>query len=452
MKTRRFGRPHPCSHSQLRTNLRAICSDGVAHSLMVGIGETYVPAFALSIGMSCLQAGLIATLPLLLGGLLQLAAPWGVERLHSFRTWIVRCAIVQALSLYWLAGMALSTTRPTWWVFVPVTVYWATGLAVGPAWNTWVQFLVPTSVRPTFFARRVRMCQLGVLAGLVAGGLLLRYGTTTISAQYVFALLFSVAGCGRVYSAWKLASQSESAAWADDASQSMKWCLIRSAAVKCLANGDERRQLRFVVYLIAMQVAVYIAAPYFTPYMLKSVNFTYLQYMTLLGCGFLGKALMLPLAGQIVKRFGAGRLLRLSGIGIIPMSALWLVSDNMVYLIVLQLTSGAVWACYELAMFLKFFDSISHRHRIPVMTFYNLGNSAAMVLGTGIGAAMISWWGPDRSTFLAIFLVSSMARVLTLVLLPDATVTIKKDAELPVTRPIAVRPGSGSIERPVVAA
>ena len=42
----------------VRRNLRAIFGDGVAFSLMVGLGETYIPAFVLALGMSEVLAGL----------------------------------------------------------------------------------------------------------------------------------------------------------------------------------------------------------------------------------------------------------------------------------------------------------------------------------------------------------------------------------------------------------
>jgi hypothetical protein len=83
----------PSSHrppSRLRRDLRRIFAEGVAWSVMVGIGETYFPAFALALGMGEVGAGLIASIPLLAGGLLQLVTPHGVTRLGSRRRWATR--------------------------------------------------------------------------------------------------------------------------------------------------------------------------------------------------------------------------------------------------------------------------------------------------------------------------------------------------------------------------
>ena len=52
---------------------------------MVGIKETYLPAFVLALSSSQLAAGLVATVPLMAGALLQLISPYAVRRLRSYR-------------------------------------------------------------------------------------------------------------------------------------------------------------------------------------------------------------------------------------------------------------------------------------------------------------------------------------------------------------------------------
>ena len=76
----------------LRRDLRAIIGDGVAFSVMVGAGESYIPAFALAAGLGEITAGLVATLPMLVGAAFQLVSPAAVRRLGSQRRWVVLCA------------------------------------------------------------------------------------------------------------------------------------------------------------------------------------------------------------------------------------------------------------------------------------------------------------------------------------------------------------------------
>ena len=143
----------------LRADLRAMTADGAASSVMVGVGETYLPAFVLAFSASQLASGLVATVPLLVGAVLQLVAPLAIARLGSYRRWVMLCAAVQVAVFFGLAGAALLGTVSAAVVFLLATLYWAATMATVPAWNAWVATLVPGRVRSRYFARRTRLAR-----------------------------------------------------------------------------------------------------------------------------------------------------------------------------------------------------------------------------------------------------------------------------------------------------
>ena len=49
--------------STLRSDLLASVNDGAAYGGMVGVGETYLPAFVLAVGLGEVAAGLVTTVP-----------------------------------------------------------------------------------------------------------------------------------------------------------------------------------------------------------------------------------------------------------------------------------------------------------------------------------------------------------------------------------------------------
>ncbi len=195
--------------SRLRGDLSASTTDGALFSLMVGTGETYLPAFTLAIGSGEVASGLIATVPKLTGALLQLLTPWAVERLQSNRGWVVGCALLQATSLLALPAVILWPAHTTWILFLISTLYWGAGLASGPAWNTWMEAVVPKQIRTRFFARRSRICQAGVLSGFVAGGVLLQLASAQHWQLAAFTGLFVTAAICRYASSWFLSRQTE---------------------------------------------------------------------------------------------------------------------------------------------------------------------------------------------------------------------------------------------------
>jgi predicted MFS family arabinose efflux permease len=409
----------------LRRNLKAMNADGFSFSVMVGVGETYLPAFMLARGLGEMNAAMIATVPVLLGSVLQLCAPLVLQRLRSYRRFVVVTASLQAVSMLMLMGLALMQHVAAWTVFVPATLYWAAGLATGPAWNTWVEQLVPRRIRSGFFARRSRLCHVGVLLGLISGGLLLRWSVAHELTVAVFAILFGVGAIGRFVSASMLARQSESlhagpgriqpdvdAVVEDCSSARDKFFLLLKTIRRPGPAG------RLVLFLMAIQTAVHVSGPYFNPFMLKVLQLSWVDYMGLLSLGFVGKMLSLPWAGRFANRWGADRLLWVGSLGVVPVSALWFVAQDIWFLACLQILSGLVWGCYELAMLLQFFRQIPGERRVAVLTLYNLGNSAAMVLGTIIGATILNSLGRNYDAYLTVFVASGCLRATALLALP----------------------------------
>jgi len=395
--------------AQLRRDLRAIVGDGVAFSVMVGAGESYVAAFALAAGLGEITAGLVATLPMLVGAAIQLVTPAAVRRLGSARRWVVLCAGAQAASFAPLAIAALygSLSRPV--LFGAAALYWGFGMATGPAWNTWMTQIVPRSIRSRFFAARSRWAQGALLAGLLAGGLALQAGAGGERPLAIFAALFAVAGLARAVSARFLAGQSEPGAPPS--------APLRLSPRAFFAMARDPAHGRLLVYLIGVQLAVQISAPYFTPFMLGPLKLGYSEYAVLIGTPFIARIFTLPALGRLAHRSGSRRLLWLASVGIVPLPSLWLVSQDFFWLLAVQVASGIAWGAYELATLLVFFDHIDERERTSVLSLFNLAAAFAVVIGAGAGSLLFRWLGPELQGYAVLFLVSSSLRIAGLVYL-----------------------------------
>jgi hypothetical protein len=183
-----------------RTNLRASMADGATFGVMVGVGESYLAAFALAVGLGEISAGLVSSVPLLVGGILQLISLRAVAWFGSEKRWILFCATLQGLSFFPLVWAALSGSITLVPLLAIASLYWAGGLASGPPWNTWMESIVPARIRPSYFARRTRMSQICTLGGLVAGGTMLQWADNRGYTLPGFAAIFAVhlgLGCSR---------------------------------------------------------------------------------------------------------------------------------------------------------------------------------------------------------------------------------------------------------------
>ncbi len=432
----------PLARRHVRANLRTIFAEGIASSVMLGIGESYIPAFVLALGMGEVVSGLISTLPLVAGGFLQLFAPLGVRWAGSHRRWVVLGATIQATAFLPLIAGALAGRIHVPAVFLIAAVYWASGMAVSPAWNIWVERLVPPNVRTRYFARRTSATNMGILTGLLAGGLVLDRMHADGRPFLGFALLFAVASLARYTSAVMLRSQKEP----DLPPMSYR----PGQALGLLRRFPGNAGGSLLVYMLGITITVSIASPFFTPFMLRQLDMSYSAYMSLIATALAAKVILLPFLGRVARRAGLRWLLRAAWIGIATVPGLWLVSNSYSYLVGLQVLSGAAWGAHELVTFLLLFEMIGARERGTLLTAYNLGFALATACGSLLGGMMFDAIGGGKSGYYVLFGVSSVARASCLGLL--LRIPGLRSPTLPVVfRSIAVRPSMGVVIRPVLA-
>lgn len=433
-------RPRP--QSRLQRDLALSTADGSAFSVAVGIGESYLPAFVLAIGGGHVPAGLVATLPMVAGAVLQLAAPAAIRRVGSLKRWVVLCAAVQSLSFVPLFAMALAGSARVGLVFLAAAVYWASGMSTGPAWNTWIASIVPGRLRAHYFAWRSRAAQISVFLGLLAGGALLQFGARHERAMIAFATLFLLAACARMVSTILLGRQSEPVGELPQLTRVSPADLARR-----LRSGQDARLL---VYMLGVTFATQVAAAFFTPYMLGVLHFSYAQYMLLLAVSYASKIIAMPALGRFARAYGAHRLLVIGGLLVVPMAGFWVVSDRYWFLIAVQVAGGMAWGAQELGVLLLLFEAIRDDERTSMLTTFNFLNAVVLAAGSLIGAVVLGVLAKGAGAFMVIFVLSTILRVLTVPLLLRLKPSGQPVVDLPI-RVLAVRPAGESIQRPVIA-
>jgi MFS family permease len=314
-------------------------------------------------------------------------------------------------------------------------------MSTGPAWNTWAQTLVPRRIAARYFARRARLAQAALLVGLLGAGLVLEQAREAERLFEGFALIFLLAGIARAASAWMLASQSEPVRMPADF-RILGWRGFAAAR----AGSDYRR---LVALMLGLQISVYVSAPYFNPYMLGELRLRYDEYVTLVAAVLVAKAVFSPFVAEIAERVGSARVLRASVLGLVPLPALWMVSDNFGYLLGIQIFAGLAWGAYELITLLLFFETIPASERTSVLTLFNLASAIAIVVGTAAGAFVLAGVGVSRDGYYALFAISALARMAVVFALPRVRVPRFRPAPL-ATRSLAVGATSGSMDRPVL--
>lgn len=383
-------------------SLRLSLIDAFLGALVIGAGETYLPAYCLSIGMGEVFAGVLASLPLVSGAFLQLITPRGLQRVHSHKHWVVASSALQALTFIPLVYFSATHAPNFWMLFFILTLYWGSGFSSGLAWNYWMGRLVHVEEGHRFFAKRARVSQLGILVGLVGGGMALHYKVELGPFTSVFSLLF-LFSCGcRLMSSFILSSQYFDPAW-----QKEKKLGFRESWQVFWSNTSKRK---FFFYLVPFQAAVFVSSPFVTPYMLAQVKMDYAHYMIAVALLFVGKAMALLAIERFRGNTSGFSLFMFGAAAIVPLPALWAVSTNASFIFLLQLLSGFGWAFVEVGLALIFFKDLKHEEKIPVLTVYNLLNSIAIIIGTYVGGKVLWLLGEKISSYQLVFVLGALTR------------------------------------------
>jgi len=180
---------------------------------------------------------------------------------------------------------------------------------------------------------------------------------------------------------------------------------------------------------ILMQSAVGISAPFFSVYMLKTLEFSYLEYMINISMAILVQFLTLSYWGRISDVMG-NRLVLLTTGSIIPfLPAMWTLSGNFWYLLCLQIVSGFAWAGFSLSSGNIMYELIPREKRATYQALQSVVMTLGVFLGSMLGV-VVTHWLPTQFTlagnefhlvaslFWAFVLSSVMRIVVALLFLP----------------------------------
>jgi len=419
--------------------------DAGVYALMVGLGEAYFLADAVRLGATPGEIALLVGLPLALGAAGPILALRLLTMLGRRKPIVVAAAAAQAVVLFALAYLD-GTGRMTPRVLIAAaSAYQVCAQAAGTAWSSWYGDLVPASIRGGYFASRNRGAYAGTLLGLVAGGLLLsrfepaRAGLAGLSGAggVGFTLAYAAAGLCRCVSVGLLAASGEGR---------FSGVPDRARVVRFLRTQRGSGAWRLVLLVGALQLAVYVASPFFNPYMLEHLEFTYLEFMIASSTLVVVKVLVLPVWGRAIDARGArwtmtrGALL----LALVPLP--WILVGDLAGALFCLSLSGSAWAGFEVGHFSMLLELGYRRMRPTVFAAQSVVTGSSQLAGSLIGGKLLALLDPR-----VVFAGSGALRIgLALLLLRLVPSAARAGARIkPAFRVVGFRAGTGMAQRPV---
>jgi MFS family permease len=102
----------------------------------------------------------------------------------------------------------------------------------------------------------------------------------------------------------------------------------------------------FLMSIFAVMFSAFLAAPYFSVYLLRDLQYDYLRYMIVMTSGQIVTYLVMRRWGGLADSFGSVRVLRFAFLCIPLIPLLWALAPSFHWLLAVELFSGIVWAAY----------------------------------------------------------------------------------------------------------
>lgn len=355
--------------------------DGAFYSVMTGFGESYLGAYGLYLGASNPQIGLLASLPQLVGAFFQFASVRVIRSLQKRKTVIMGGVILQALTWVPIIGYPLFFPRFKVPALIGLAVlYFISGSMATPAWTSLVGDLVHPRRRGRFFGRRNRLISILSFVSLCAGGVILHLTGKWNWEGVGFAFIFILACAARLASAYYVYQMMDPPYRSSSSDEFSVWDFLR--------NGRRSNFGRFVAYAAGMHFSVQVSGPFLTPYMLRDLHFSYLQFMMAAAASVLAQFLTLNGWGRLADRFGNRKVLQLTGYLLPGIPLLWLLSTHFFPILLIQMFAGFAWAGFSLALGNYLLDVVSPPKRAQCVALYNSANAIGIFLGALLGGGL----------------------------------------------------------------
>ncbi|MCX7881754.1 MAG: MFS transporter [Brevinematales bacterium] len=370
---------------KLSASLRASILDGCFYTMMVGFGESFFGAYVVALKASHFVIGLVGSLPQAMGSLSQLLSIQIVRWFQSRKKMVTSLVLIQAFLYFPItAGMMLPPPYGMVLIVLSITLYFMLGMVVVPAWIDWMGFLVPSTLRGRYYGLRNSITGFFSLFSFLVAGFFLQMMDKSHLVWWGYGILFFLAFVSRIFSFYFLTR-------VEDVSVPIPIPLLSGTNVgSALKKLPQSPFYPFLMQSVLMNMAVYLSGPYFTPYMLEELHFSYWTFTYILAIPMLVKALAMPIWGKLCDLYGNRNVLAFSATFLGTLPILWTVSSSVSFLMFVQVLSGFLWAAYDLSSFNTLYDLTSEKSRMRLSIILNSINALAYLAGALLGDRILS--------------------------------------------------------------
>ncbi len=400
----------------VRRSLYFSILDGLFNAMMVGVSDFYLIPYGIALGANASQVAFLVGLPPAVSALIQLKSASITQSIGSRTKLINFIVFFHALSWlpiilipYFFKDAAHLHWRPVV-LLVCVMIFSSFGAFAVPAWQSLMSDYIPVKKRGKYFGWRNKMQgTLTILVSISAGLTLHKFGKKTFSG-YTFIFVFAML-C-RFYSWACLAQMKEPFRKSSHD--------IYFSFVSFLKQIHTSNFAKFVLFASLTSFTVNISASLFSVFLLQQLKYDYATYMAMVTTAAFSGVLFQQLWGKYGDARGNMRVLKIAGWGISILPALWAISQDFWFGILIQFTAGCFWGGFNLLLSNFMIEAVSPEKRIRCISYFNVMNNFSVMAGAAVGGFLLGRVPPVLGySFLTVFLLSCFLRILVMAFIPQ---------------------------------
>ncbi|HUR37907.1 MAG TPA: MFS transporter [Planctomycetota bacterium] len=369
--------------STVEYSLDASIKDGASYNVMVGLGELYVGACAISLGASDTLVALLTTIPLFLGSCAQTVTPQLIDRTGRRRRWYMIGSILQAFTwIPMICAVFVEKALGFWLLLGGFMLYFMALQFTIPAWLSVMGDLVAPETRGRYFGRRTA---LGILLQFISGvtaGLGLWIFQQHGLEKWGFATTFGAAFLARWTSVCFLSRMVEPPYTPREKESFTLWMFLRRLPQSNFA--------KFVVFVGCLTASAQVVGCLFPLYWLKTLHYPYWwQYAACVNALVVVQIPALLFWGKMADRYGNKRVLTVTSIAVAVLPALWLLSTHVLLAVFLQMWSGFFWSGFNQSVQNFMLDAVTPPKRARCSAYLSLITNFGLLVGGVTGAIAI---------------------------------------------------------------
>ncbi len=383
---------------KVQSSLRWFWFDGAFALGSDSILNAYLVLYAVALGASSAQVGLLGALSGFGAALALLPGALLVERIGR------RKEIVLA------AGGAIGRIAIFLLLLVPfllqgnAAVYLAIGLVVLrdtfgnlslPAWTSLAADIVPLGQRGRYFASRtIAQTATGMITAFAAGWIINRSG---FPAGYQWALGMAFL-CGAA--SWFCFSRIQ-----DPAPQPRSRVPHTGTAPILGSILAHPTFLALCLHSAVWNFSLNLAGPFFNVYLVHDLKATMIQVGILTAATSLAGLPALRFIGPLADRWGPRRIVLITSLLIPLLPLAWMIVPSPWYVLLINLASGALWSGFSMCVLNLLLQITPEAERARFTAVHQIVIALALALGAAVGGGVVTAFG-----YKAVFALSGIGR------------------------------------------